>query len=198
MRNFLIVTAALLVAGPAHAQARWHVAVEAGDLRFSGTSADTSSDRSGTFRPYRPTAAALRLERGGDGLRVGLGLVYASGPVALIGPDVTVSVEGSPLTMLEIAPVVSARLLRLGSGALHLSAGPVIDRWSWSVAPARWRVGGEVAARIEAPLGGSTALLVRGALSRSGSMLDDGDLPPAFERRPAWRRALAVGFALRR
>jgi hypothetical protein len=198
VRTLLIVTAALLLAGPLEAQTGWHVALEAGDLRFSGTSADTSSEGPGSFRPYRPTAAALRFERGGGRLRVGMGLVYASGPVALASPDVTLSVEGTPLTLLELAPALSWRVLRLGSGSLRVSGGPIIDRWSWDVAPTRWRVGGELAAQLEGSLGGSAALVVRAGIAHTASVFDQEDLPPGFALRRTWRRSLTAGIALGR
>ncbi len=198
MRIFLTWIGGLLLAAPLTAQTpRWHVTIEAGELRFHGTSADTSSEGAGSFRPYRPTAIGLRLEQGGA-VRVGIGLLYGSGPAALTGPEVTIAAETDPLALMELAPTVSMRLTRVGSGSLRLAGGPLLDRWSWSVAPTRWRVGGEIAAQLEAPLGAMSGLVVRAGLARSASVLEDADLPATFERRASWRSSVALGLMLRR
>ena len=198
MRAILICVGGLLLARPMAAQVhRWGVTVEAGEMRFGGTSADTSSDGIGSFRPFRPAMIGLRLERG-ERIRMGIGLVYGRGPAALIGPDVAVAGRDNPLTLLELAPTVAWRISQVGGGALYLAGGPVVDRWSWSVAPTRWRLGGEVAARLDAPLGASTGLLIRVAVGRSASVLEDADLPATFERRASWRRSIGAGFILRR
>jgi hypothetical protein len=198
VRTFLICIGSLLLAAPVHAQARrWSVTIEGGELRFGGTSADTSSDGIGAFRPYRPTTLGLRLERGGS-VRVGLGLVYGTGPAALIGPDLTITARTDPLTLIELAPSVSWRVLAVGSGSLRIGGGPLLDYWSWSPAPARWRIGAEGSARLEAPLGSASAVVVRAGLARTSSILEEEDLPAHFARRPSWRSSLALGLLLRR
>ena len=198
MRTFLICIGGLLLAATLHAQARhWGVTIEASELRFHGTSADTSSEGAGSFRPYRPTAVGLRVERGGA-VRLGLGVLYGSGPAALTGPDVTIAAETDPLTLLELAPSISVHVTRIGSGSLRLAGGPVVDRWAWSVAPTRWRVGGEISAGLEAPLGAASGLVVRVGLARSASVLEEADLPATFARRASWRRSVALGLLLRR
>lgn len=198
MRALLICIGGLLLAPPLGAQAtRWGVTLEAGEMRFGGTSADTSSDGIGAFRPYRPAMFGVRIERGAR-VRLGLGLIYGRGAAALIGPDVAVAGRDNPLTLLELAPMVAWRISRVGSGALYVAGGPVVDRWSWSVAPTRWRLGGEISARLDAPLGARTGLLVRVAVGQSASVLEDADLPATFERRASWRRSIGAGFMLRR
>ncbi len=198
MRTFLTWIGGLLLAAPLTAQTpRWHVTIEAGELRFHGTSADTSSEGAGSFRPYRPTAIGLRLEKGGA-VRMGIGLLYGSGPAALTGPEVTIAAETDPLTLLELAPTMSMQLTRVGSGSLRLAGGPLLDRWGWSVAPTRWRVGGELSAQLAAPLGAGTALSFRAGLARSASVFDEADLPATFERRASWRSSIALGVAVRR
>lgn len=198
MRTFLICIGGLLLATPLRAQARgWSVTIEAGELRFHGTSADTSSGAAGSFRPYRPAAVALRLERGGA-VRVGLGLLYGSGPAALTGPEVTIAAETDPLTLLELAPAISMLVTRLGSGSLRLAGGPVLDRWAWSVAPTRWRLGGEISAQLAAPLGAASGVVIRAGLARSASVFEEADLPATFERRASWRSSVALGLMLRR
>jgi hypothetical protein len=199
VRTFLICIGSLLLASPLHAQARrWNVTIEGGEMRFGGTSADTSFDATGAFRPSRPATLGLRLERGTGAVRLGVGLLYGAGPAALIGPDVSVAAVGDPLRLLELAPTVSWRISRMGAASLWAGAGPIVDRWSWSAAATRLRVGGEVAGRLEAPLGNTTALTVRLGLARTPSILEDDDLPPTFERRASWRSSIALGLALNR
>ena len=198
MRTFLICLSGLLLAAPLHAQARrWSVTIEAGELRFHGTSADTSSEGTGSFRPYRPTAVGLRLERGGS-LRLGLGLLYGSGPAALTSPELTIAAETDPLTLLELAPTISVHVARIGGGAVRLAAGPVLDRWAWSAAPTRWRVGGEVfrtarsAAQCGNRAGGSRGAGTVGVGARGSGSSRHLRAPrqlAQLDRRSAWRCA---------
>lgn len=198
MRTSLLCIVGFLLAAPLQAQARrWSVTIEAGELRFRGTSADTSAEDNGAFRPFRPATLGLRLERGGA-VGVGLGVLYGAGSAALIGPELTIASRTDALTLVELAPSVSLRVARLGSGSLRIAGGPVLDHWSWSPAPSRWRVGGELVARLETPLGAASGLVVRAGVARSGSMLEDDDLPESFERRPSWRSSVAVGLMVRR
>jgi hypothetical protein len=123
VRTLLILTCCLAAAAPLRGQAnRWHVALEAGEIRFGGSSVDTSSDSSGAFRPFRPATLGLRIERGLNRLGVGIGLLYGEADPALIGPDATVIGYGGPLRLLELAPAVSWRLTGIGAGGLYLAS----------------------------------------------------------------------------
>ena len=198
MRILLILTCCLAAAAPARGQTnRWHVALEAGEIRIGGSSVDTSSDSTGAFRPFRPATLGLRIERGLNRLGIGIGLLYGQADPALIGRDATVIGYGGPLRLLELAPAVSWRLTGIGAGAVYLAGGPVFDRWSWAEGPTRWRFGGEVSATLEAPLGGNAALVARGGVGRTASVFERADLPEDFELRPSWRRSIALGVMLR-
>ena len=197
MRTLLILTCCLAAATPACGQTnRWRLALEAGEIRFGGSSVDTSSDSSGAFRPFRPATLGLRIERGLDRLGVGIGVMYGEADPALVGRDATVIGYGGALQLLELAPAVSWRLTSLGAGGLYLGGGPVIDRWSWSEGPTRMRVGGEISATGAAPLGGAAALVARAG--RTASIFEAADLPEEFELRPSWRRSIALGVTLSR
>ena len=199
MRILLILTCCLAAAAPARGQTnRWHMALEAGEIRFGGSSVDTSSVSAGAFRPFRPATLGLRVERGLNRLGIGIGLLYGEADPALIGPDATVIGYGGPLRLLELAPAVSWRLTGLGAGGFYLAGGPVLDRWSWAEGPTRWRFGGEVSVSVEAPLGGNAALVARGGVGRTASVFERADLPEDFELRPSWRRSIALGVTLRR
>ena len=199
MRTLFILTCCLAAAAPARGQTnRWHMALEAGEIRFGGSSVDTSSDSSGAFRPFRPATLGLRIERSLSRLGIGIGVLYGQADPALIGRDATVIGYGGPLRLLELAPAVSWRLTTLGAGGLYVAGGPVVDRWSWAEGPTRWRFGGEVSATVEAPLGGSAALVARGGVGRTPSIFERTDLPEEFELRPSWRRSIALGVTLRR
>lgn len=199
MRTLLFLTCCLVAATPVRGQTnRWRLALEAGEIRFGGSSVDTSSDSSGAFRPFRPATLGLRIERGLDRLGIGIGVMYGEADPALVGPDATVIGYGGALRLLELAPAVSWRLTSLGDGGLYVGGGPVIDRWSWSEGPTRWRVGGEVSATVEAPLGGAAALVARAGVGRTASIFEPTDLPQEFELRPSWRRSVAIGVTLRR
>lgn len=199
MRTLLLLTCCLAAATPVRGQTNhWRFALETGEIRFGGSSADTSSDSSGAFRPFRPATLGLRIERGLDRLAIGIGVLYGEADPALVGPDATVIGYGGPLRLLELAPAVSWRITSLGAGGLYLGGGPVLDHWSWSEGPTRWRVGGEVSATVEAPLGAGAALLARAGVARTASIFEATDLPQEFEPRPSWRRSIALGLTLRR
>jgi hypothetical protein len=199
VRTLLIVICCLAAATPVCGQTnRWRLAIEAGEIRFGGSSVDTSSDSSGAFRPFRPATLGLRIERGLDRLGVGIGVMYGEADPALVGRDATVIGYGGALRLLELAPAVSWRLTLLGAGGLYLGGGPVIDRWSWSEGPTRWRVGGELSATVSAPLGGAAALVARAGVGRTASIFEAADLPEEFELRPSWRRSIALGVTLSR
>ena len=199
MRTLLFLTCCLAAATPVRGQTnRWRLALETGEIRFGGSSVDTSSDQSGAIRPCRPATLGLRIERGLDRLGIGIGVMYGQADPALVGPDATVIGYGGALRLLELAPALSWRIASLGAGGLYLGGGPVIDRWSWSEGPTRWRAGGEVSATVEAPLGGAAALLARAGVVRTASIFEPADLPQEFDLRPSWRRSIALGLTLRR
>ena len=199
MRILVFLTCCLAAAAPVRGQTnRWRLALETGEIRFGGSSVDTSSDSSGAFRPFRPATLGIRIERGRGRLAIGLGVIYGQADPALVGPDATVIGYGGPLRLLELAPAVSWRITSLGAGGLFLGGGPVIDRWSWSEGPTRWRLGGEMSATVEAALGASAALLARVGVARTASIFEATDLPQEFETRPSWRRSIALGLTLRR
>ncbi len=189
--------AAVLAAIPhraAGAQNAWRIAIELAETRYHGVGTDTSSDSLGAFRPYRPGAFGVGLERGGTGARFGLMIRFSSTRLALGDRGLVLVAEDSPVSLIELRPVVSLPLLRIGGGALRAEFAPLIDRWHLPGEASRLRLGGEVGAALEAPLGRRATLLVRAGLAFSGSLFNDEDLLDGFVRRHATRRLLAAGL----
>lgn len=195
-----LLAASLVVAMPLGAQApRMRIGAEYGESRISGTTRETTADGSASFAPYRPTSGALRLEWGGDRMRVGFSALYSEAMIALTAPQALVLATGAPLKLLEFSPTVSMRVSRLGTAAtLRAEAGPVVDRWTWSEGEPRTRAGAMAGASIESRLGERIAGVVRVGVAVTGSVFNEEDLPEGFARRASWRRSVALGLQLLR
>ncbi|MEO8227589.1 MAG: hypothetical protein ABI637_09160 [Gemmatimonadota bacterium] len=195
-----LLVASATVAMPAGAQApHWRIGAEYGESRISGTTRGITVDALASFTPYRPTSGALRMERGGDRMRVGFAVLYAEALVALTALEALVLATGAPLTLLEFSPTVSMRVSRLGTAAtLRAEAGPVLDRWTWSAGEPRTRVGAMAGAAIETHLGERIAGVVRVGVAVTGSVFNQEDLPEGFASRASWRRSVALGLQLLR
>ncbi len=195
-----LLVASLVIAMPVGAQApRIRIGAEYGESRISGTTRETTTDGSASFAPYRPTSGALRLEWGGDRMRVGVSALYSEAMVALTAPDALVLATGAPLKLFEFSPTVSMRVSQLGTAAaLRAEAGPVLDRWSWSAGEPRTRVGAMAGASIETHLGERIAGVVRVGVALTGSVFNEEDLPQGFASRASWRRSVALGLQLLR
>ena len=179
-----------LTLGPTFAAAQWSVSAELGVARFGGTSRDSAG---ATVGPYRPTTLGLRLERGSGRARVAVCLLYGETGLVAEGQGVAVVQQGIG-SLWEIAPELSLRVARFGTGVeARVAAGPAIDLWNFD-GEQRSRVGGHVAAVVEWPLARalSGALRVSGVLTES--VFDAGDTPSGVERRATRRFGVAVGL----
>jgi hypothetical protein len=193
MRTLAAVFALLGVAPglPRAAASQWHVSAEIGVARFGGTSRDSAGARVG---PYRPTTLGLRVDHELGAARIVLSATYAKtglagehGGVAFVQYDVA--------SLWEIAPEISVRVGRLGSGVTaRVEAGPALDLWDIQ-GEQRRRVGGKTSLALEWPLGGRLAGSLRVSAALSGSILNPEDAPTGVERLSTRRFGVTVGLA---
>jgi hypothetical protein len=180
-----------LVQGAAPAAAQWSVAGEIGVAGFSGTSRDSAGISVG---PYRPTTFAIQVDRETGRVRLELALLYARpGLAGRQGNELFV--QYGVVSLWEIAPALSVRLARFGTGgAVWVEAGPAVDLWQFD-GEQRHRVGARAGVALEWPLARSLSGSLRAGGVLSGSMVDSTDVPSGVER--VATRRLGVGLGLR-
>ena len=170
--------------------AQWGITVDLGVARFSGSSRDTSGTRVG---PYRPTTFELRVEKGLGATRVALVVLYAKTGIGGEQGGLAI-VQYDAASLWEVAPLVSFRLARFGTGVeARVEAGPALELWDLN-GESRHRVGGRAAAVVEWPLARSLTGSLRVSGVSSGSVFDPGDTPSGVERRATRRFGVAVGL----
>ncbi len=170
--------------------AQWGISAELGVARFGGTSRDSSG---ATVGPYRPTTFGLRLDRTLGRARVAVDILYAKTGLAGEERGVAVVQYGTG-SLWEIAPAVSLRVARFGTGVeARVEAGPAIDLWNFD-GERRNRVGGRAAAIAEWPLARALTGSLRVSGTLSGSVFDQADTPAGVERRATRRFGVAIGL----
>lgn len=175
---------------------QWTVTTEVGADRFWGGSIENTAEHR-SFRPYRPTTFGIGLERRAGRLGAGLRLRYASASLALEGVDGVVAAKGI-FTVYSAAPEVIYRIISVGSvNTLVLHGGPLCEVWSVADEDPQTRVGIQGAVSLNLPLGGRFAGSVMAGAALIPSPFGEDQLDPSFERRPLWRRRLAVGLDYR-
>ncbi len=175
--------------------AQWSIATEVGVARFAGASTHTSgSPDSFSLRPFRPTTFGIEVGREAGRVRIGVGLLYAKPGLAVEGGSLA-AVDYDGMELLELAPDISLRIARVGSGgALRLAAGPAFDFWTLTGFANRTRVGGRATAAWEWPVTAHLSGSVRAGVTLTGSVFNDRELPGDVDRRSTWRRSVALGL----
>ncbi len=196
-RHFAIVLC--LSSGPLPPlAAQWSIGIDAGVSHFSGTSRDTTaaSDPS-SLRPHHPTLIGLRIDRGFGRMSVSLGLTYASADLVAENKELGV-VEKDLLGLREIAPEITYLLGTTRNGLKLLThVGPLIDVWLLKEAESRTRLGAHAGVSVEWPVAGRLTGSIRAGAALTGSVFNEGELPPELGRRAMWRRSLSIGLRYR-
>jgi len=176
--------------------AQWGIGMDVGVARFGGSSRDSSGTRVG---PYRPTTFELRIDRGlgtRGATRVAIGVLYAKTGIAGEQAGLAI-VQYDAASLWEIAPLVSFRLARFGTGVeARIEAGPAFELWDLN-GESRNRVGGRAAAVVEWPVTSAFTGALRVSGVASGSLFDPGDTPSGVERRATRRFGVALGLRYR-
>ncbi len=178
------------------ARAQWSVGAEVGGDRFWGGSVErTGLQRS--FRPFRPTAFGVSLERAGRLFAVGVTMRYSSAGMALEG-DEALSVVKGIFTVYSLVPEISYRIATLGSAnRLVLQAGPLLELWQVLDEGSVSRLGAQSALSLGVPLGGKFSAAITAGIALIASPFTSQQLVAEFERRPLWRRRFSVGLDYR-
>jgi hypothetical protein len=189
---------AIAAVAPPCATAQRSLGLEVALSRFSAASLDTTSGGSrNSFHPHQPTLFGVRLDWQLGRAGLGLGVLYGEAGLVDENGEVAV-VQKGVFALLELAPEVSLRIARSGTGTdVRIHAGPVFDVWTEQGGGGRIRDGAQGAVSADWPVAGRLAGTVRATVARTSSVFDAGELPVDFERRAMWRRSLSLGLRYR-
>lgn len=186
---------AVLASSPAPAAAQergWGLSPDVSTVWF-GAGAESPSEGL-SAGPGPGTALGIAASRKAGAVRIGLRLLRVESGLRLAGGGVSLTADDAGFTLYELAPEVGFRLLRLGTAGagIRLAGGPTLDLWNWEGAEDRTRFGGRALLGLESPITAdwTVAAWLEGAVS--GSVFDEGDLPPEYERRSLLRGRAGV------
>jgi hypothetical protein len=172
----------------------WGIGLDVGLIRFWGGSTAVAPNTAPGFKPYRPTAAAVRLDRAVGRARVGLAVSYAASGLGLEGEEVTLIAKGG-LTWVQVAPEVAYRLAALGPVTeLRIFGGPVADIWIPNGEDGRTRIGGRGGAELLVPLSGWLACTLRAYGGLTGSLFREAEVPSGFQPRTMPNVGVSLGI----
>ncbi len=187
---------------PAPLQAQWRLGIELGVEQVGkfirSTQAEATAGPDG--RPTQGWPLALRLERGGAGLRLGLSVARITPGLELFGSELTVAIRPG-FEVLTVAPELSGRLARLhGGGQFRAGLALPLERWSFPTYadPPRWRAGASLGMSAEFPITGRLAGRIAASLGTVfRNPLKDTDVMDGYETTALWRRSLRIGVQWR-
>jgi hypothetical protein len=186
------------VTAPAAAQATWTITAELAMFDVSGAADGSVEEDAVTIGADRATMLGVRLERAGPRIGVGLALRHATPAFALSGPATTISDTEVGFSFYEIAPEVSVRLAGgPGGPTLRVGGGPVVDIWDWAVSETHVRLGARGGLGLDLPLGRRFSAVISGAAAVSGSIFDEEEVEPDFERTSVVRTEVGIGLRYR-
>ena len=202
MRRFAPLIALCGLLSPAPLKAQWRFGLELGVEQVGrfirSTQAEAGAGPDG--RPTQGWPLALRLERGGGGLRLGLTVARTTPGLELFGSELTVAIRPG-FEVLTVAPELSGRLARLrGGGQLRAGLALPLERWSFPTFadPPRWRAGASMGISAEFPLTGRLAGRIAASLGTVfRHPLKGTDVTDGYETTALWRRSLRIGVQWR-
>ena len=177
-------------------EGQWSVGAEVGADRFWGGSMEDAEERR-SFRPYRPTTFAARVQREGPALGLGIRLGYFSAGMALEGAEGVVAANGV-FSIYSLAPELLYRVATIGTAnRLLLRAGPLLEVWTVFDEEPETRLGVHGALVLQVPVGWKLEGLLSAGAALIPSPFAEGQLDPPFERRALWRRSITAGLQYR-
>lgn len=196
MRSIPITLAALLLATvtmtlPAQTTG-WGIAPELGMASFGGHSNSIGTEPEASGHPARASSLGLRLDHTSRKIRFSLGLLYTSTGFEIENDDASVEAKGV-LNLYTIMPEVGFLLIQSRESQVRIHAGGVMDYWSPDDDNARTRIGGIGGASVELPFSGRISAQIRWDITFTGSVFEEGDLPPEFERKTGRRQRWVLG-----
>jgi hypothetical protein len=184
---------ALSLAWQVEARGQWAVSLAVESDRYWGGSVDNTPEHK-SFRPYRPTAFTVGLERraGNAGLR--LRTTYTEASLGLEGEGAVVAAKGA-FTVWGIAPELSYQIATIGQeNRLLLQLGPLLELWHPIDEEWRTRLGAQGGLSLVVPLGGRFDLALGGTVAVISSPFHSDELPVGYEVRALWRRGFSGGL----
>lgn len=180
------------------AQSRpFSVTLEAGLVRFSGTTAPApGSDRS-PARPDRSAEFAARVERQTGAVSLALALRYSETEALIFEDDdpVAVIVRGVSLRAYDVAPEIGVRIVTgRGDRSLSIHGGPLVTRWTAKDSEARTRLGAHITLALDLPFSERVAGILRTGVTVGGSLFTEDEVSPELTRRATWRRTFGLGL----
>lgn len=164
------------------------LSLEIGKASFSGhaKAAGGGTTPETTGHPSSANTWGFQLDRTGRKVRFSVGVLIASTGVVFESDEFAAEARNL-LELFEISPQVAVLVLKPKYAAVRLHAGLVVDRWSPEGDQARTTMGGLGAVSLEVPLSARAGMQFRWEGSVTGSIFDEDDLPPEFERKSGVR-----------
>ena len=184
---FLLLLAAPM---PGALAAQWSIAPEIGIVSFSGSARDTAAGMD--LGPTRATTLGFGIAHEDGRLGIALRFRYGASGLGASSGDLTV-VQEHAFKLYDVSSVASLGLTTFGTGtALRLEAGPAVSVWKSKGGERRTRLGANGGLAVLMPLGRRSSATLHAEVGVSGSVFDAADVPAGVERRPAWRRSVAL------
>lgn len=193
----LFLTIVLLVGAVAHAAAQWHLGLEFANIKYQGSSRDTSASHviSGGG-PAGGPALGITLGHSWRRLSSTIRISYANAGFVVTGNDMSI-IDKTTGTLVETAVLVGTRVGGIGpSGAIRLELGPALHLWDFD-GESRTRAGVLGATDYQWPIAGRFTGTIRLEGMLSASWFNASELPPDFERQLTWRYGWGVGLRYR-
>ena len=195
--HLLIIGMLFACLAPASAQERaWSLSAEAGWSRTAGTSHDPETGAA--FRPATTLVMGFAVHRRSGAFELGMVLRTARSNLTIADREVTITSQDLRFRLYQLAPELGTRLTRVSRYAdLRVGVGPVIDLWHVTGAEDRVRVGARAALALESMVTDGVSGVVRAEGAVTGSVFNEGELPPEFDRRRTVRVLIALGVRYR-
>ena len=177
---------------PLAAQQHWGIAVEMGKASFNGHATATTISPETTVHPSPATTWGLRVSRTGAKVGFSLGMLYANTGLQFEDDEVAAETRGI-LQWLEVSPQVSFLLLRPREAGFRLHLGAVLDHWSPEGGSSRTVLGGLGGLSLDVPFSSRFSAEARWEMVLTGSVFEEGELPPEAGLKSGWGEHWVLG-----
>jgi len=193
----LFLTVVLLLGAVASAAAQWHLGLELANLKYHGSSRDTSASHViSEGGPAGGLALGITVGRSWRRLSSTIRISYANAGFIVSGNDMSI-IDKTTGTLAEAALLVGTRVGGIGSsGAIRVELGPALHLWDFA-GEIRARAGALGALAYEWPVASRFGGAIRLEAGVSKSWFDADEVPPEFERRLTWRYGVSLGLNYR-
>lgn len=185
-----------ILAAPLVAQQGWGIAVELGKASFNGHASSTATSPRTSGHPSPTTTWGLRVSHAGARVGFSLGVSVANTGVQFEDEDIAAESRGI-LGLMEVSPQVAFVVLRPREVAFRLHLGAVLDHWSPEGGSTRTALGGLGALSLDVPFSSRFGAEVRWETILTGSVFEEGELPPGFSLKSGWSERWVLGVKYR-